>query len=120
MDATVVAMRSASEQQLSQACLSSTDASRHVQEGPSIEVLLTLLWAIQCFEKERKQKLMTTEMDASSEVRQACEELSVLFTPRELRMGKGRVPYVHGRDVAFLGERQSQKSLDGWRTEFKQ
>jgi len=119
MDATVVAMRSASEQQLSQACLSPAERSGCDKEGPGIEVLTTLLWAIQCFEKERKtaQKLMTTEMDASSEVRQACEELSVLFTPRVLSKGK-RVSYV--REVHGKGDGVGlrQKSLDGWRTEF--
>jgi transcriptional activator HAC1 len=118
MDATVVAMRSASEQQLSSvACLPlSRNVNRIGKEGPGIEVLTTLLWAIQCFENERKQKLMTDEMDASSEVRQACEELSVLFSPRVLSRKKRNVfGEVHGRGTGL----ETQKSLEGWRTEFK-
>jgi len=112
-DATMVAMRLASEQQLTQACLSSVDASRlDGASSPNVEALMTLLWAIQCFEKERGH--ITPKLDAATEVRQAIGELDELFRHRDL-MGVSFVP--HGRDGDSTGVKA--KSLEGWRTAFR-
>jgi len=109
----MVAMRLASEQQLTQACLSSVDASRlDVASSPNVEALMTLLWAIQCFEKERGH--ITPKLDAATEVRQAIGELDELFRHRDL-MGVSFVP--HGRDGDSTGVKA--KSLEGWRTAFR-
>jgi transcriptional activator HAC1 len=113
MDATVVAMRSASEQQLTHDCLSGVDASvRHVgASSPSVESLMTLLWAIHVIEKEREQKEKAPKLDAATEVRQACGELDELFRPRNITQN----------GVSYLsGERATRKkSLEDWRMAFK-
>ncbi|TVY59469.1 Transcriptional activator hac1 [Lachnellula cervina] len=116
MDATVVAMRSASEQQLTDACLSGVDASvRHVGESsPSVESLMTLLWAIHVIEEEREQKEKAPKLDAATEVRQACGKLDEMFRPRNVTQKK--VSYLsRERGNRALGE----KSSEDWRTEFK-
>ena len=108
----MVAMRSASEQQLTRDCLTGVDASGRFdgRSSPSVESLMTLLWAINVIEKERLQ--MTPKLDAATEVSQACRELDDLFRSREMK----RVSFVSdGSDSMGLG----QKSLDGWRTAFK-
>jgi len=106
-------MRLASEQQLTHDCLSRVDANRlDGANSPSVEALMTLLWAIQCFEKERGH--ITPELDAATEVRQAIGELDELFRHRDLT-GVSFVP--HGRDGDSTGVRA--KSLDGWRTAFR-
>jgi len=118
MDATIVAMRSASEQQISTTCLSSADTgSLGRTNSPSVAALMTLLWAIHVIDKERIQNAMAPELDAASEVRQACMELDELFRQREVN-GKGVVSFItsHRSEVAWAQE--SQKSLDGWRTAF--
>jgi len=122
MDATMEAMRSASEQQLP-ACLSAADASRPGRsESPSVEALMTLLWAIQVMEKERMRTTRSTpELDAATEVRQACVELDEMFRRRDMN-GKGVVAFLktsqpHHDAVGGWGQ-ESQKSLDGWRTAF--
>lgn len=103
----MVAMRSASEQQLHN-CLSSADASRlETRNTPSVATLMTLLWAIHVIEKERK--LEAPKPDAAAVVRQF-GELDDLFRLREQK-GVSLVP--HGR----MGDKQ--KSLDHWRTAFK-
>lgn len=109
LDATMVAMRLASEQQL-QDCLSNTDAGHYGgSNSPSVEVLMTLLWAITVIEKERGQE--APKLDAAAEVRQSELELQELFRPREIRGGRG-VSFVppHGREAEM-----GQKSLEGWR-----
>ena len=107
----MVAMRSASEQQLRD-CLSSVDASRFEKgNSPSVEALMTLLWAIHVIEKERE--LETPKLDAATVVRQSQGELDELFRLRDLK-GVSFVP--HGRE---MDSDHSQKSLDGWRTAFK-
>jgi transcriptional activator HAC1 len=112
-DATMVAMRLASEQQLTQACLSSVDASRLDDvSSPNVEALMTLLWAIQCFEKERGH--ITPKLDVATEVRQAIGELDELFRHRDMT-GVSYVP--HGRDGDSTGVKA--KSLEGWRTAFR-
>jgi transcriptional activator HAC1 len=104
----MVAMRLASEQQL-QDCLSNADASHYGgSNSPSVEVLMTLLWAITVIEKERGQE--TPKLDAAADVRQSEMELEELFRPREIRGDKRGVSFVpHGREVT------GQKSLEGWR-----
>jgi len=113
MDATMVAMRSASEQQLTHACLSHVDASpRRDEHSPSVESLMTLLWAIHVMEGERAHE-KTPRLDAATEVRQACSELDELFRLRNIKT-KG-VPYLSREHDGGMGK----KSLEGWRTAFK-
>lgn len=102
-------MRLASEQQLARDCLNSVDVCDRLgpSESVSIESLMTLLWAIQVIEKEQGSKL-----DAATEVRQACDELDILFRKRDVN---GRVHFASGtRGVGTIG----QKSLEDWRLEF--
>lgn len=105
----MVAMRSASEQQLTRDCLSGVDASVRLDRGtsPSVEVLMTLLWAITVIEKERKLK--TPKLNAATEVRQACDELDEMFRPRDIK----RVSFVTKEQ--HIGGVMGQKSLEGWR-----
>lgn len=107
----MVAMRLASEQP-AQDCLSNADAGHYGgANSPSVEALMTLLWAITVIERERGQE--TPKLDAAAEVRQSME-LEELFRPREMRS----VSYVpHGREAEGGG--MGQKSLDGWRLAFK-
>ena len=109
----MVAMRSASEQQLTRDYLTGVDVSGRFdgRNSPSVESLMTLLWAVNVIEKERLQK--TPKLDAATEVRQACRELDDLFRPRELR---GVSFASDGSDTMGFG---GQKSLDGWRTAFE-
>ena len=111
----MVAMRLASEQQL-QDCLSHADASRRSGASPpSVEVLMTLLWAITCIEKEMGQA--TPKLDAAAEldVRQSEMELQEWFRPRVV--SERRISFVqHGRDAETA---LAKKSLDGWRLESK-
>lgn len=107
MDATMEAMRSQSEQQLTRDCLSSAGSSeRRDVNSPSLEALMTLLWAIRVFEKERGR---IPELDTIGG-RQA-SKLDRLFRQRE--MGMKGVSYVS--EGGGLG----QKSLEGWRPAFK-
>jgi transcriptional activator HAC1 len=108
----MVAMRLASEQQL-QDCLSNADASHDRGDSPSVEVLMTLLWAITVIEKERGQE--TPKLDAAAEVRQSDMELEELFRLREIRGDRGISFVTHGREAGAMG----RKSLEGWRTVFK-
>jgi len=115
-------MRLASEQQLTHACLSSNaDAStRGGANSPSVEALMTLLWAIQCFEREQERDQLTPRLDAATEVRQAIGELDILFGQYKDTGDRERVSYVpHGRDgdsAMELEMKTGQKSLDGWRS----
>jgi transcriptional activator HAC1 len=109
----MVVMRLASEQQLTHDCLSRVDVSRlDGVNSPNVEALMTLLWAIQCFEKERGH--IAPKLDAATEVRQAIGELDELFRHGDL-MGGSFVP--HGRDGDPTGLKA--KSLEGWRTAFR-
>jgi len=111
-DATMAAMRSASEQQLTHACLSDVGARRFdVSSSSSIEALTTLLWVIHVIERERKQQ-MIPELDAATEVRQACSELDELFRHRTIKTK--RISYPSGAD-----EGMRTKTLEGWRTAYK-
>ena len=109
MDATMAAMRSSQfEQQLTHDCLTGVGAfDRHeVGNSLSLEALMTLLWSIHVFEKQRGQ---TSKRDAAMDGRQACSE--ELFKPREI-----------GGEVSCLssgGGMLGQKSLEGWRPEHR-
>ena len=74
MDATMVAMRSASEQQLSNDCLSGVDGNQGAK-SPSVESLMTLLWAIKVISGEQKE----TSGDVTTGIRQVCGELNEMF-----------------------------------------
>jgi transcriptional activator HAC1 len=106
----MVAMRLASEQQLRD-CLSNADAGHYGgSNSPSVEVLMTLLWAITVIEKEGRERQQTPKLDAAAEVRQS--ELEDLFRLREIKGDRRGISYVpHGREAGSLG----QKSLEGWR-----
>lgn len=109
----MAAMRLQSEQQLTRDCLNGVGACdrRDVDNSPSLEALMTLLWAIHVFEKKRER---TPELDnVAMDGRQTCGELDGLFRPREIG-GLKRISYV-SEGGGTLG----QKSLDGWRTAFK-
>jgi hypothetical protein len=109
----MVAMRLASEQQLTHDCLSRVDASRLDRaNSPNVEALMTLLWAIQCFEKERGR--IAPKLDAATEVRQAIGELDELFRHKDV-MGLSFVPHGRGGDSTGV----KAKSLEGWRTAFR-
>jgi hypothetical protein len=116
MDATMAAMRSASEQQLIHDCLSNVDASVRCDGGssPSLERLMTLLWSIHVIEKERTQK--TTKLDAATEVRQACDELD-MFRPEKITndvsLSSGGVDGLREEHEAL-----GKKSLADWRMAF--
>jgi hypothetical protein len=129
MDATMGAMRSASERQLlARDCLhgdaNARDRSRGTDE-PSMECLMTLLWATYAIDRERQRlepALQAEEVDATTAVRQASEELDEMFrtrnTSRPKREGVSFVDEGHvGRGV---GPCRAQKSFeDYWRLAFK-
>jgi len=84
MDATMVAMRLASEQYLVTACLSSVEASQSVRgkDAPSMEALMTLFWATSAISKEEMPE--QSKLDVATEVRQACDEVNELFRQRKM------------------------------------
>lgn len=113
-------MRSASEQQLSNVCLSNVDASvRDERNSPSVFSLMTLLWTIHVIERERTQK--TTKLDAATEVRQACDKLGNLFSTQEIET-QSSFPSVTSTTTTTTSEElygdkaMGKKSLEGWRT----
>jgi transcriptional activator HAC1 len=111
-DATLAALRSKSEQQLTRDCLTGVGACdrRDVADNsPSLEALMTLLWAIHVFEKKRERN---PELDARPMVGR--QELEGLFRPRDIGMGQRGVSFV-----SAAGGTLGQKSLEGWRMAFK-
>jgi transcriptional activator HAC1 len=111
MDATMGAMRSASEQQLlARDCFSGSETSRNPSqvEGPSIECLMTLLWATKVIDRELQQDQSSEEIGTASAVKQASWELDRLFRARPV--GKKSV----------RSARQAKKSLEGrWSLAFE-
>ena len=93
------AMRLASEQQLlARDCLSGgVDAcDRSRGQEPSMESLMTLLWATDVIDRELKRQdeaLRVEEVDPAIELRQACRELDELFKIRSMRR-TDRVAFV--------------------------
>ncbi len=124
MDATMGAMRSASEQQLLACdCLSGgvDSCDRGRESEPSMECLMTLLWATNVIDREQKRQdeaLRSEPLDAATGIRQACRELEELFKTRRVRWPRsGRVSYV-GR--SGVSGRVTQKSFeDRWSLAFK-
>jgi transcriptional activator HAC1 len=112
MDATMAAMRLQSEQQLTRDCLTGVGACDRYDEGnsPTLEALMTLLWAVQVFEKNRER---TPELDAATQIGQEIE-LDGLFRPRDIRGARGVFP-VPGHS----GTMKRKSLVEGWRTAFK-
>jgi len=105
----MVAMRLASEQPLINACSSSVDASRSAgaEKSPSLEALMTLLWATHSISKENIRREQQ-QLDVTTEIRQACDELDGLFRQRKM----------HVRQRAFTdsdGDVLRQKSSESFR-----
>jgi transcriptional activator HAC1 len=115
MDATMVAMRSASEQQLIHDCLSNVDASVRCEDGnsPSVERLMTLLWTIHVIEMEGKTQ-KTTKLDAATEVRQACDKLDMFRPDHDISFSLGAGVDGLREEHEALGK----KSLADWRMAF--
>ena len=107
----MVAMRRASEQQLTRDYLNDVDLCDRldVENSPTVESLMTLLWAISVIDKEGQHE--EPELDAATELREACRELDKLFRARD--MNRKRVSLVSGR-----GGTIGQKWLEEWRAEF--
>ena len=108
MDATLEAMRLASEQQLTRDCLTGVGECDRLDgnNSPSLESLMTLLWAIKVFEKNRES---ASNPDTAKEVGECRGKLHMLLEPREV---KGSFFSMSGVDNL------AKKSLDGWRQEF--
>lgn len=68
---------------------------------------MTLAWAIKVISKEMKMQLETPELDAATEVRQACVELEEVFSVRGMKTKR----------VSHGWERR-QKSTDDWSMAF--
>lgn len=110
----MAAMRLQSEQQLTHDCLTGVGARDRYDEGnsPTLEALMTLLWAVQVFEKNRDR---IPQLGAATEIRQELEELdSGLFRLRKIKDARG-VSFVSGRSRTM-----EPKSSQGWRTAFNQ
>jgi transcriptional activator HAC1 len=74
MDATMVAMRLSSEQQLARDCMSSVAVCEsRDKNSPSMESLMTLLWATKVIDSERRQR--ESLADTVTDLKQACGEL---------------------------------------------
>jgi hypothetical protein len=129
MDATMGAMRSASEQQLlARDCLCGDSEACDWSRGPgepSMECLITLLWATYVIDRERQQleyALQAEDVDTTTAIRQASEELDELLRARNMRVPKReRVSFVsEGQEGTGVGPRGAQKSFeDYWRLAFK-
>jgi len=126
MDATMGAMRSASERRLlAQNCLRGGVGAHGQSRGanePSIECLMTLLWATHMFDRERQRLEHAEEVDAVTEIRQASGELEELFRTRNMRMPKRERFFLVGEERRGTGQRprEVQKSFeDYWRLAFK-
>jgi hypothetical protein len=111
----MVAMRSASEQQLIHDCLSNVDASVRCEDGnsPSVERLMTLLWTIHVIEMEGKTQ-KTTKLDAATEVRQACDKLDMFRPDHDISFSLGAGVDGLREEHEALGK----KSLADWRMAF--
>lgn len=110
----MVAMRLASEQQLSN-CFSSVGPSCHeLGSSPSVEALMTLLWAIHVIEKERENTLPKLDVAMDEE-----QEAEFAFRPSTIKRREREVSYVkHGRRGPMAGSGRSKKSLGDWRPAF--
>lgn len=96
-------LRSASEQHLASSDCLSTVASCRLDGGknpPSVESLMTLLWAIRVISKEISQK-EEPKLDVATGISQACEELDDLFGLKEVT--SGRISFSDSMRQKFLG-----------------
>jgi len=95
----MAAMRLASEQQLSNDCLTGVGSSDRLdgRGSPSLESLMTLLWATRVFEKQSKNEQWVG--------RQACRGLEELFRLREV---------IGSRGISFVSRESGSKNL--WRS----
>jgi transcriptional activator HAC1 len=100
----MAAMRLQSEQQFTRDCLTGVGACdrRDGIDSPSLEALMTLLWAIRVSEKERER---ISQPDMATDIKQ---NLSGLDEQLRLRKMEG----LHGTRIMGLNR---QKSLEGWR-----
>lgn len=120
-DATLKAIAAASEQLQLHNCLFEASDRLEGTNSPSIEALMTLLWAIHVIGKEIEQRDMAPKLDAASDVIEPCMELDEMFRRREVS-GKGVMTFVSIKDGGVLGQEKApegQNSLDGWRTAFQ-
>ena len=116
MDATTEAMRLASEQQLTPGSIAGASLCdrRRDSDSPSLESLMTLLWATRVFEKNHRHRV--PELDtATTEAARSGGELGDLLRAREVA-GKEGVIFRS----AEAGRQFGQKSLDDWCLAFKQ
>lgn len=118
MDATSEAMRLLSEQKLVRDCLSSAGECdlRDGDKSPSIESLMTLLWAIKVIEKEQAQT--TPKPDAVMEAGQACDELKNLFGLREVSGASSTVSFALASSA--VGGIAGEKSWEARRMAFSE
>jgi len=109
MDATLGAMRSASEQQLlARDCLAGGGDAHALRQGkePSMECLMTLAWAIRVLDRE----IQDQQRDASGK-RQAGVELEQLFRARSVK----QVSYIGRSGVTgtkSIGGRRSSGAFE--------
>lgn len=114
------AMRLASEQQLlARDCLSGGVDACDLSRGqePSMESLMTLLWATDVIDREMKRQdpaLRVEELDPATELRQACRELDELFKIRSMRRTDSVSFVEHGK---VGGSREGTQNR--WSLEFK-
>lgn len=117
------AMRSASEQQLlAHARLGGvTESGPNSGTEPSMECLMTLLWATQVIDRERQRQDEALgeveQIDAVTEVRQACEELDELFRSKSVK----RMESDDGFACIQDGDGSQKSKLEGrWSMAFQQ
>jgi len=81
MAATVVALRLASEQQLTRDCLNDVivDDRRKLESSPTVESLMTLLWTVNVIDRERQHQDRSAEVEAGTGIRQVCMERDNMF-----------------------------------------
>jgi len=127
MDATMGAMRSASEQfKLSGDWMTAAGVGREDHHSdrvrsPTVETLMTLLWAVKVIDQENRQRPKALEVNAAAEVRQACGELDDMLRRRGKLGSTGDMEFSlsrSGGDDGIMGT-ISQKSLgDYWCSAF--
>jgi hypothetical protein len=124
MDATMDGMRSVSEQQLIvNACLGgAAERGPNSETEPSMECLMTLLWATKVIDRERQRQdealreagHVNNHDAATNKVEQACNELEELFRTRSVQsvksieisdgIGADGISYVGGTEKSQMGE----------------
>lgn len=115
MDATTEAMRLASEQRLAHGCVAGAGWCDRCDgsNSPSLESLMTLLWAIRVFEKNlSSQYALGSELDTTTKATTTHPdgELGDLLRARVVKgMGKGKVSFRSGN----LGKKSETPDDDG-------